>query len=85
MILEAETTRQEIIFIYQSSEKCPADFPLQFAQDHPVVKIISVSLDNNAMEVYSKQKIIVKQVSDLITVIENELHLNYQDRKGESK
>jgi DNA-binding NarL/FixJ family response regulator len=71
LILAAENTQPDIVIIHQGCYSNPPDLPLQFLQAHPAIKVIKISLENNAMEVYSKQKIIVKQASDLIKVIEN--------------
>jgi len=72
LILAVETTHPDIVIILQGDHNGLTNLPLQLLQDHPAIKVITISLENNAMEVYSKQKIMVKQVSDLITVIENE-------------
>ena len=73
LILAVETTQPDIVIIHQ---ECHALINLIYRcnslQDHPAIKVIMISLENNMMEVYSKQKILVKQASDLITVIENE-------------
>ena len=55
-------------------EKCYLDrpkFPFQLLRNHPGMLLILLSLENNLMEVYSKQDICVKDVSDLISLIEN--------------
>ena len=72
LILAVEPTQPDIVIIHQGCHNKPTDLPLQFLQDRAVIKVIRVSLEDNLMDVYSKQKILVTQASDLITVIENE-------------
>jgi hypothetical protein len=72
LILAVETTQPDIVIIHQGCQNDPANLPMQLLQDHPAIKVIKISLENNMMDVYSKQEIMVKQASDLITVIENE-------------
>ena len=72
LMLAVETTQPDIVIINQGCHNGLTNLPGQLLQDHPAIKVITISLENNEMEVYSKQKIMVKQASDLITVIENE-------------
>jgi DNA-binding NarL/FixJ family response regulator len=71
LIRAVETTQQDIVIIQQACQNEPANLPLHLLQDHPTIKVITISLKNNLMDVYSKQKIMVKGTSDLINVIEN--------------
>lgn len=72
LILAVETTQPDIVIIHRGCLDDRTNLSLQFLQDHPAIKVITISLENNAMDVYSKQKILVKQASDLIAVIESE-------------
>ena len=67
-----ETLHPDIVIIHQEFNPAPKRLMLQLLQDHPAIKVIMVSLEDNMIEVYSKQNILAKEVSDLITVIENE-------------
>ena len=72
LILAVETTQPDIVIIHRGCLDDRTNLSLQFLQDHPAIKVITINLENNAMDVYSKQKIMVKQASDLIAVIESE-------------
>ena len=72
LILAVETTQPDIVIIHQECINGPTNLPLQLLKDHAVIKVITISLENNTMEVFSKQKLMVRQASDLITVIEHE-------------
>ncbi len=71
LIQAIETTLPDIVILQQGRNNGSSNLPLQLLQDYPAIKVITINLDNNVMEVFSKQKIMVKQASDLITVIEN--------------
>ena len=72
LIQSLETVQSDIVIIHSAHQSDPTNLPLQLLQDYPTLKVISVTLENNALEVYSKQKIIVNQATDLIQAIENE-------------
>ena len=46
-------------------------FPMQLIQEHPSLKVITVRLENNLMEVYSKYSKETMKTTDLITVLDN--------------
>jgi hypothetical protein len=69
--LDVNTKTSEIVIIHQGHEINPADLPLQFLQDQPTFKLITINLENNMMEVFRKQRTMVRQADDLITVIES--------------
>jgi len=61
----------EIIIIRIEKDHTTPIFPMQLINDHPGIKVITLGFDNNSMEVYSKKTILIKQVSDLISVFED--------------
>jgi hypothetical protein len=73
---DADATQPDIVIIHHGNDNEPAKLPLQFLQDHPAIKVITISLENNAMEIFSAQRVVIEQASDLIAVIENELESN---------
>jgi len=72
---EVEKTKPEIIIINQGP--CIEDIPalIQVIENLPEVKIISVNPDNNLVEVYTKQKVRIEEVSDLLSVIDKQSDL----------
>ncbi len=70
LLQSTKDIQQDIFVVYQSCRDHPTNLLPQLLQNYPAIRIIAVSLDTNTMEVYSKQKIMVKQASDLIAVIE---------------
>jgi hypothetical protein len=72
LIQAVETTHANIVIMQQGEHSDPTFLPMQLIKDLPSLRVITVSLENNSMEVFSKQKIWVKDVSDLISVFDNE-------------
>lgn len=71
LILAVESEQPDVVIIHRECfDSDPAQLMLQFLIDHPNIKVVTVSLENNAVEVISKQKILVQQASDLIAAIE---------------
>jgi len=66
-----DTLHPDIVIIHQDLHQDPKHLTLQLLQDHPTIKVIMISLENNMIEVYSKQNVLAQEASDLITVIEN--------------
>ncbi len=67
---EVERVKPDVVIIYQGNCAGDVPVPMQLLQARPGLKVITVSLENNSVEVYSKQKVWLKEVSDLLTVVE---------------
>lgn len=71
IISGVDTTQSDIVVIQQKSyaNDCLA---LEILQHFSQLKIVVVNLENNQVEVYSKQRVVAKKVSDLFALIEKE-------------
>ncbi len=70
LILAVNKVHPDVVII-QQGDRSSNSYPLmKLIQDHPGLRVITVSLEDNLMEVYSKQNILVKSASDLISVVE---------------
>jgi DNA-binding NarL/FixJ family response regulator len=72
LILTVDSTQPDIVIIHQTCHDNLTNLWFQLLLANPTIKVITISLENNAMEVYSIQKVMIKQASDLINVIEND-------------
>jgi len=70
LIQAAENTQSDVVIIQQGCTHEPTPFMLQSIPDHPAIKVITISLENNLMNICGRQKILVKEASDLISAIE---------------
>ena len=70
LILAVDKVHPDVVII-QQGDRSSNSYPLmKLIQDHPGLRVITVSLNNNLMEVYSKQDVLVKSASDLISMVE---------------
>ncbi len=65
-----EKVKPDVIILYQGDCASETDLPAQLMKDRPNLKVVVVSLENNSLEVYNKQKVWVKEVSDLYSIVE---------------
>ena len=70
LIKAVDKVDPEVVIIHQGDHSNNSYPLMKLIQDHPRLKVITVSLKDNLMEVYSKQNILVKSASDLISVVE---------------
>ena len=72
--------KPDLVILYQGRAADECDPLARLIQEHPALRaivdqpelrVITVNLHSNVMQVYSKHSITVRQVSDLLSVIEN--------------
>ena len=74
LVRKVEEANPDLVIISQDELEHDARLLARLNQDCPAVnKVILVSLSENLLEVYSKQKIQVKSVKDLFSEVENQL------------
>ncbi len=74
LICEVENMHPDAVIIYQRISARSAHLPAQLLSNYPNLSVITVNPDDNSMEVYNKKQIYIQEVSDLISVVEGELH-----------
>ena len=70
LILAIDKLNPNVVCIHQDNRTENSNLPMQLLQNHPGMKVITFSLQDNLIEVYSKHNIMVKSASDLISVVE---------------
>jgi hypothetical protein len=73
LITPVENNLSDIVIIHQGEHGNLGGLPLQLLQEHADIRVISISLVNNVMDIYNRQRLLVKETSDLISAIENEV------------
>jgi hypothetical protein len=71
LLLVEDPTNLDITIIHQGYLNSEENLPVSLLKDHPAIKVIMLSLENNLLDIYSKQEILIERSSDLITAIEN--------------
>jgi len=60
----------EVVIVQQGDSPSHLGLPAVLLQNYPWLKVITLNVNNNLVEVYCKQNILIKSASDLISVIE---------------
>lgn len=82
LLEQAKQIKPRVIILY--TEHCLEDpnLPMQLIQDQPNLKVVTVSLDDNQMQVYSKHSLLVHRASDLLSIIEKDYFPDHAISKG---
>lgn len=63
----------EVVIIQLGEHSGNSNVPAILSQYHPNLKVITLSLNNNLMEVYSKQNVLVESIADFISIVEGSM------------
>ena len=72
LIKVVDEVKPDVVIIHQGDRAGDLSLPTVLLRDYPGLKMIAVSLNDNLMEVYSKQNISVTSAIDLISVIKTD-------------
>lgn len=70
LVEQIQRIRPDLVILYQTKHSDDAGPLGKLIQEQPDLRMITISLENNVMQVYSKRSITINQVSDLLSVIE---------------
>jgi len=73
LIQVIDGSHADAVIIHQANCRENAQLPGILLQNHPGLKVIFVSPNNNLMEVYGKQNILVTSSADLISTVETDM------------
>lgn len=80
LVEQVQKARPDLVILYQARAGIDSDPLTKLIQeqpelrvivDQPESRVITVNLASNVMQVYSKHSVTVRQLSDLLSVIEN--------------
>ncbi|MEP7134634.1 MAG: hypothetical protein ABI904_06850 [Chloroflexota bacterium] len=78
---EVERINPEALIVHEGVLSINGRTLIKFVQDRSKLKIITLSLENNSIEIYNKQTIYINAASDLLAVIDDDAD---PDAKGGS-
>lgn len=61
----------QVVVLYQGDTAVNTQLPLRLMQAHPGLKVVTVSLADNTLAIYSKRTVWMQTVADLFDVIES--------------
>lgn len=70
LLEQVEQIHPDVVVIYQLNSSSHADLPMRLAQIQERLKIILVNLENNSVQVFSKQVVQINEGTDLLAIVE---------------
>lgn len=64
-----EEVTPDVLIVHQSALEGSVRLLIKFVQDYSKLKIITIGLENNQMEIYNKKRVCIKEASDLLAAI----------------
>lgn len=71
LLAAVEQEKPDVVLLYQNCNDDNGALPLQLIQCYPGLKVISLHLDSNEIEVYNRQKHWINAISDLLGIVED--------------
>lgn len=71
LIRQVEAVQPDVVIIYRDEPAQGGGLPLQLLQSRPDLKVITLGLKNNFVEVYNRRTVWLEHTADLFAVIED--------------
>lgn len=71
LLNQVDTLCPAVVILYLGNRAFDEHLPMQVIQSQPGLKVVVVSLENNLIQVFQKQNLMIREVSDLLAIIEN--------------
>jgi len=72
LIKTVDTINPDIVIMQKGDLAINMNLPTLLLHDHPELKVVTINHNNNMMEVFSKQNILITSVSDLTSIVETD-------------
>ena len=70
LIQQVERLKPAVVILCQEKDVSDTGLLMQLDQAQLCLKVVTVSMESNLLQVYSKHKVIMRDVSDLLAVVE---------------
>lgn len=67
-----EQVTPDVVIVHECVLSGNVRLLIRFVQDYPSLKIITIGLENNKMDIYNKKTVCIKESSDLLAAIRND-------------
>lgn len=68
---EIKALKPGVVIIYQNEEFVNVQLVMQLLDECPGLRVITVSLESNSIQIYNKQRVWIKNSDDLLSVMED--------------
>ena len=72
----------DVIILHTGKCAGNSSLAVQLLQEYPNLRVITTSLEDNQMQVYSKHSLMVRKVSDLLSIIEDRYFSDHSIKEG---
>ncbi len=69
LIQEIERENADVVIINPGQQSLSPELPLELIQKFPGIKVITLDLEDSAVDVYNRQKVCMKKVSDFLDIV----------------
>ena len=69
LIHEIERENVDVVIINPGEQLLGPQLPLQLIEMYPGIKVIALDLKDSSVDVYNRQKVFMKHVSDLLDLV----------------
>jgi hypothetical protein len=70
LLQRIETVKPTVVILCQERDASDAALLMQLAQIQSCTKVVTVSMESNLMQVYSRSQVIMHTITDLLSVVE---------------
>ena len=70
LIKAVDKINPDVVILQLGNRDSYPSLPASLLRDHPTLKVFTLSLDDNVLEVFSKKNILIESADDLISAIE---------------
>ena len=79
---QVKRIQPDVIILHTGKYAGNTGLAIQLLQDYPDLRVITTSLEDNQMQVYSKYSICIRSVSDLLSIIEDGYFSDHSIKEG---
>jgi len=73
LIQEVKTIYPDVFILHEGTFLKKLHLVTKFVQDFPRLKVVTIKLDNNQLEIYSKKTICIRESSELLSIIADDI------------
>ena len=81
LVQQVETSRAKVVILCQEKEEINTSLLMELSHIPSCWKVVVVSMESNLMQIYGRHNIVMRDVSDLLSVIDNESFPNTKPKK----
>jgi len=72
LLQRVKTVKPTVVVLCQERDASDVALLMQLAQIQSCLKVVAISMESNLMQIYSKQRVIMHNVSDLLSIVNHE-------------